>query len=1082
MLFFCGTWCILLSAQDKNTAVQTLAPVKTTPVIDGNFSLKEWEHCAVDHNFTSSVDGMKSKRINSIFYGYDSKYFYFCQTSQLPPEPQKISPKDKTELLFILPGNKKISYSFSADEQNNFPAGTLFRSMESGKTQTMPGVTGRTCWLTEIALPWSAFGRKNAPDNEEFSMQVIRQWQNPEERTSVPEKGFLKLQFVKSSPMVICHSWAHDVSARLNMQLRNNSFKKQTAQVDLMIRSVEVPHTLNRKLDIQPEKTQKLTQYFMVGGAQDRHMEITVTDPVNNKTIYSRTFSWNISKGKGFHDPDPPVTMNFGYSPSQKRIIAQVTCRNGKKMADIKEIRFKVINDDKTVVSEKNAVKRLANYYDADWTLPELTLGKYLVSAEIYRKNGKKEVLTKDFFVRNFRWEYNDIGLDRSVPPPFKPLKSRGNQVHALLTGYQAGGVFWDKVFAQNKDILAAPVALYIDGKKFSKVSEKWIERSADLVVRTSEHKADGVKLEVRHEYEFDGVCKTTLKFIPDSGRKCSSLYIDIPLKEEYAKLYHHTANGIRSNPSDWIPQGKNTVWSYVRNTLRFPFYIWFGETFKGFCHFSNMTPPLFDRVKSPVTHELIRKEKSVILRLHLAKDTLLKPFEYVCGFQPTPVKPRPESARQWCGIFWNAVLPNTYMYNLMIHLKHNFTNARMGMVYTPYHNDYSFMDYIYSGKSANETTAQINARIAAFMKKHDMTNEKWQKLEFQSDSGSLSDRMRHSAIFSRNKYLTLYLNPRAGFRAWAETETYDDEWLGTGFRNSDDSLYSRRPVKSYTDKMLFEAREYLRRFPKCAGLYFDNMYPLGSFSVFHGAREISPGNYSMTGDIFTLREMMKRAVRLAAQEKRFLPGAPDYPWVEIHMTDANIIPVIGLASRALNWEMKFGRQLWQKRFPESFHYVQSLGTQAGVVPLGIVNTGGSKAERLRQHRSLYAVGFAFDMINFTDPGSREEQASPVFNNMQFLIRKFGYGTKEVEHFPGYMPEKNPVKCTPAHVRITALKHKNGNIMLLAGNLGEKAGVKLDLSRLPVKDLKNAETGKPVLNNTFELPAHDCAVLIGKWK
>ena len=121
-------------------------------------------------------------------------------------------------------------------------------------------------------------------------------------------------------------------------------------------------------------------------------------------------------------------------------------------------------------------------------------------------------------------------------------------------------------------------------------------------------------------------------------------------------------------------------------------------------------------------------------------------------------------------------------------------------------------------------------------------------------------------------------------------------------------------------------------------------------------------------------------------------------------------------------------------------------------------------------------------MINFTDPGSREEQASPVFNDMQFLIRKFGYGTKDVKHFPGYAPETNPIKCSPAQVRITTLKHKNGNIMLLVGNLGNKSNVKLDFSMLPVKELKNAETGKAVLNNNFELPAYDCAVLIGKWK
>lgn len=1096
LFLICGIWCSFLAGKDakknadaktntEHTAVQTLAPVKTAPVIDGKFSIKEWEECASDHNFIAEFNSMKSKRVSSVFYGYDEKYFYFCQTSQLPPPPQKISPQDRTDLIFILPGNKKKTFFFTAAEQHNFPKGTILRSVECGKIQIMPNVAGYPCWLTEIALPWSAFGLKNAPEKETFRIQICRTWQNPEEKTFLPAPDdFMELCFDKEQPMVISRIWAQNVAARLDMLVRNASRNNQSAYADLMIRSIEVPHNLNKKVNIAPGRQQKIYQYFMVGGPLDRNITVTVTNPDSGKKVYSRSFSWNIVKGKAFHDPDPPVTMNFGYSHSQKRIIARVFCRDTKKMADIKEIRFNVVNADNIIVSEAPAKKHSVNYYDADWIVSELSLGKYTVAAEIYRKNGKKDTLTDSFHVRNFPWEHNKIGMDRSVPPPFKPLKSSGNQVHALLTGYQAEGVFWNKVFAQDKNILTAPVALYLDGKPFRKLSEKWIERSADIVVRTSEHQAPGVKLEVRHEYEFDGMCKTTLKFTPEPGRKCQSLYIDIPLSKDVAKFYHHIANGVRSNPSDWIPQGNGQVWNYVRNTIRYPFYVWFGETYKGMCHFSSMTPPLLDRVKKPVTHELIRKGDSVILRVHLAaKDTVMKPFEYVCGFQPTPVKPRPESARQWGGIFWDSVIPNMYMYYLLIHLKHNFTNAKQGMVYTPYHNDYSWMEYLFSGKSAQETIPQIKARIDAFLKKHNMTDEKWDRLiEFQADPGSVSTRMRHSAIFSRNKHLPLYLNPRVGFRNWAETETYDDEWLGVGYRNSDDSLYNRRPVESYTDKMLFEARAFLRRFPKCAGIYFDNMYPLGSFSVFHGARVIAPGNNALTGDIFTMREMVKRSLRMVAQEKRFIPGAPDYPWVEIHMTDANVIPVMALATRALNWEMKFGRQLWIHRFPESFHYVQSLGTQAGVVPLGIVHTGGSKPERLRQQRSLYAVGFAFDMINFTDPGSREEQVAPFFNEMQIIVRKFGYGTKDVEHFPGFAPEKNPVKCAPAHVRITTCKHKNGQVMLLVGNLGNKATVKLDLSQFPIKNLKNAETGKPVLNNSFELPAHDCAVLIGTWK
>ena len=122
-----------------------------------------------------------------------------------------------------------------------------------------------------------------------------------------------------------------------------------------------------------------------------------------------------------------------------------------------------------------------------------------------------------------------------------------------------------------------------------------------------------------------------------------------------------------------------------------------------------------------------------------------------------------------------------------------------------------------------------------------------------------------------------------------------------------------------------------------------------------------------------------------------------------------------------------------------------------------------------------------FDILNFWDPGSREEEGSPLYNSMQKLVREFGYGTENIEHFPGYEADKNPVRCTPEHVRITTLKRNDGQLMLLVGNLGNAAKVKLNFSGIKVIELKNAENNKNITNNEFELAKHDCAVLIGKW-
>ena len=1066
-------------------AVQNLAPLTKKPVIDGAFAAGEWGQCAADHNFVSADDGMKCRRDTSIFYGNDEQYFYFCQASVLPPSPQKIDPQDKTELTFLLPDGKRHVFFFRTDRSHNFPAGTLLRMTETGKILVVNNGKKAAWWLTEIAIPWSAFGVEKMPDKTQWKMQVRRFWRNPAETACLPAPAsYLELLFDKTLPMIVTGAGVGGVSARINWNVRNPAPKDGKVQIDLLIKSLEAPLSLNRALAVGPRASVSFEQYFMVGGPEDRELSVSVLDAASGKKLFSRAFAWNVGAGKNFIDPDPPVIMNFGLAPSRRRLIAKVETAAAEKLADVEEIRFKVINADNVLIQEVKATRKSPGFFFADWHYPELSPGQYTVAAVILRKNGKTETLAKTFQIRNFDWEHTAVGEDRSVPPPFRPLKSSGARVDALQTGYEAGGVFWDHVFAQGKDILAGPVTLKLNGKTLRKESESWPERAPDRAVRISRHSGSGVTLEVRHEYEFDGMCKTTLKFQPEEGAKCDSLFIEIPLKPEYARLYHHTAFGIRSNPSDWIPAGEGRVWRFVREKAhRYPFYIWFGEVYKGICHFSDMTPPLFDGASAPLTHEFIRQKDRVILRVHLAPGpTALKPFAYVCGFQPTPVKPRPAVWRRWSANYTTTPWPNTYMMYAIRHFKHFFSSAKLGLVYKPYHNDYSFAEYLFSGQSAHENRQQIDARIAAFLKKHDMTDKKWERLLGDGhDRSTLSARMRHAAIFSRNKLLALYLNPRAGFRNWAESETYDDEWMSCGFRGPDDNLYHRHPVKSFSDKLLYETRAFLRRFPKCRGLNIDNLYPSLSMSPFDGARELAPGKYEFVCDIFPMREMMKRLLRLTVQEKRFVPEAAEFPFVEGHMTDANIVPVMGLASMHSNWEMKFGRLDWQDRFPEPFHLVQTLGTQTGTIPCCIANTGGSKAERMHQHRTLFAVGFAFDMLNFTDPGSREEDGSPLFNGMQKLVRGFGYGMENVAHFPGYEPEKNPVKCLPEHVRVTTLKRRDGRLMLLIGNLGEAAKVKLRFQGMAVSSLRNAETGREIAGAEFDLPKHDCAVLTGKW-
>ncbi len=1059
---------------------QYLTMLKKKPVIDGIFTANEWSGCASDHVFVSDNSGCKALRNTFVYYGYDDEFFYFCQLSDIPVRPQVLTPEDSLELTLTLPQNKVLKFTVTFGGTHDLPEGSLYNANTYGKLNIGSGFPSSGKWVQELAIPWRSVGL-TAPPAGRCSLLVRRNWKNPSESTVL---NISSLVFAADAPSFLSQIALFGVNARICGQVVNPSPQARKFNVDIMIRSTEVPHHLSKEITVPGGGTVDFSQYFMVGGATDRNFDIKVTDQKSDEVIYSRNFNWNINHGLVFYNPDPPVVMNFGLNPSAGRLIAKVESARADKLADVEKIEFQIVNADGVIIQKVEAERRNPGFYFKDWHYPVLPPGEYTLSAEIFRKDGRRESLSKSFRIMNFEWQNSNVGMTGSVPVPFRPLRSEGNEVHALLTGYRAAGVFWDAVYAENENILAAPVTLVFNGKTLQCTGENWSERSADKVVRIAECRTEGLDVQVRHEYEFDGMCKTTLNFKPASGQTVTSLYIDIPLKPEYARLYHHTGFGIRSNPSEFIPQGNGTVWSLPWQPLRYPSYIWFGEIFKGFCYFTDMTPPLFDNRTGFVSHEILRQSDRVTLRVHLVPpgENKFEAFEWVCGFQGTPVKPRPDGFRNYGGHFWTAAIPNMHMIFPLMWSKHFFSDISLGQVLVPYGNDYSFLDYIFSGEQDHESRDEIMARITAILAGHGLTDQIWADMFGNGhDTSSLTARMRQGAIFTRRKELGIYLNPRGGYRCWVESEMYDDEWMYSGWRNPDDSHYHRYPVKSYVDMLLFKTRDFLRRYPRCRGVYFDNLYPGRTASPFWGARELSPGKYTFTGDIFALRELVKRTLVMSVEERRFLLSDPDYAWLIGHMTDANIVPVTGLLSVTLGWEMKFGRQDYQDRFSEAFHLVQSLGTQTGTVPVAITSTSGSREERLHQHRTLYAVGFAFDMLNFWDPGSREEDGSELFNAMQLLVRNFGYGTDKVEHFPGYAPQDSPVTAEPSQVRITVLKRNDGQIMLLVGNLGEAATVRLNFSGIRVRELQNAETGTVIGNNEFVIGRHDCAVLIGKW-
>ena len=178
---------------------------------------------------------------------------------------------------------------------------------------------------------------------------------------------------------------------------------------------------------------------------------------------------------------------------------------------------------------------------------------------------------------------------------------------------------------------------------------------------------------------EFDGLIDMRFSVIPfwsfsrDNLAKpqLDQLYIDIPVKKEYARLYHYWPNDVTSIiPSqtvvnaDALPEGE----------LRMPFkpYVWLGDEFKGLGVSIESDENLeYENAQT----EWIPGEDEFVLRIHLLdrmpaawqgrRDqwvSALNPIDYRIGIMATPCKPVSEELKT----SWRAfhVFGNLYAAN----------------------------------------------------------------------------------------------------------------------------------------------------------------------------------------------------------------------------------------------------------------------------------------------------------------------------------------------------------------------------------------------------------------------------------
>ena len=158
--------------------------------------------------------------------------------------------------------------------------------------------------------------------------------------------------------------------------------------------------------------------------------------------------------------------------------------------------------------------------------------------------------------------------------------------------------------------------------------------------------------------------------------------------------------------------------------------------------------------------------------------------------------------------------------------------------------------------------------------------------------------------------------------------------------------------IPSYADYSLWYLGKMLDAGMK--GVYDDNTFIFCNFNWATGEAKIDEkGVVHPSFGIWNSREYRRRQANILVSRGLF-------PWITVHHTNGNILPVLGFAANSMGMEWKYGASDFQTRFSPDYIRAVCQGLQGGFFPTvldGITGLGGAakKDERIRVTRTMMA-------------------------------------------------------------------------------------------------------------------------------
>ncbi|MCX5662969.1 MAG: DUF6067 family protein [Planctomycetota bacterium] len=1117
----------------------TLAPLKKAPTIDGKIEPGEWDGAIRTVGFQDLNFRRVEPRTGTTYCGFTKDRLYIAIVSELPPTGP-IARKANRDADLIWDDGIEIWLDPNRDRRAGKQGDQRFYQMIcnplgsiedkafdpakgapdnawNGNWDFANGVDNdRHLWTAELSIPFADLGWAGSPVGKSIGVLVSRNFKMPwQQSTWFPHKGafvswqeYPKLTLTAEDPSFAVESLGEDFLSG-QVQLRAKAFNPgpaRQARVKLLITSSDMPEikdervlnlpadgTASYSFDVAKGRLHEEASHELTMSVVPAADKVVAGPPPAQPPIFAHSIRWtkeptmiegygNVKRSQKWAvqvGPHPELAVRVAFYPSFRMVRLRLDPAALGKEFD------KQTNAHVTI---KDPTGQTLADTDPTWaTSPgeiEFPLGKKLVEGAYTVRvtiPGFADPIDRQFTYKRFPFEGNTIGLDGPIYPPFKPIKVEGDSVDVVLRRYEVDGLgLWRQVATDGHDLLARPMSLVVDGTERLAGRGKFAPADATGKTAVFEGRAahPAVSVATRCTTEYDGCMKVELTLAPGERKtELQSLWLEIPMRDEEAPLWHVATTSLRVNPAGATPAGQGNVW----NSRKFPDgewygnfkpYIWLGGEERGLCWFADNDAGWVLDVdeknpdKSAPSLVLLRDGKRLTLRVNLVQKptTIEGTHKIVFGLMASPAKPM---MKDWRNIDPAPALPGRQQ---LIWMGSEYWGAdEIFSSKYPRNGDLSILD------AMRDAALQKPVDIAAFQKGFEARN-------FGPTPGNVPDgeKKKPEILSLLGNSIGIFSGGRSGqfFNVYweefhtasfthPETRVFQDEWSGTYGYGSVGGL-----VRSYQDFATWAGSLFVSR---GIGLYFDNAFPKRGYDpLTTAAYRLPNGQIQPSASMWAHREYLKR---IWIMHRQLAPGDM-VPMMQIHMTNTHIIPYMVWNDSNLDLEWFYGPEAQQSKYAHELLRAESIGLQSGNIPIALARIERTKddAELRIAQRTRFGAMMVHEIKIVADGEDRK---------LQQILADFGYGKEDCKVF-NYWRDDFPLHSNDdARVKSLVLQRGKEALAVVCTWNDKPASVtfRVDSGKLGFKPKTAAdgETGKPLPLDggkiTLDLAGYDVRVI-----